>query len=117
MLLYSNIVRTFYSSNYKYEKERIVKFWNYFFGFFIKNIKRKFFISEFFILLKEYYIYDLLLFLKKFLYFKKFLKKKFKYFSYSDLLLYKKRVSKNNLLIKNKDYNIIKNLLYINKIN
>ena len=62
-LFLQNIFRSFYSNYYYYQTTRIKKFWNYFFTFFLQNIKKRFFVLNYKNNLNNKYIYDLLLFL------------------------------------------------------
>jgi hypothetical protein len=112
-------LRTIFYRNYrKFLFFRLKKFWNYFFSFFLQNIKKRFFFSNFIINqnitnikdIYENYIYDLLFFLKKFFFFNRYLRK------YFNLYTLNKRIKKNNKYTKKKFTNIFKKLsLYINK--
>lgn len=76
----------FYNQYNKLVYLRIKKFWNYFFLFFISNIKNKFHFSNLytskFNLLYIDYIFDLLLFLKKYFFFNLFIRKYYNKFFY-----------------------------------
>jgi hypothetical protein len=76
-----NIFRSFYSNYYYYYVTRITKFWNYFFTFFLQNIKKRFFILNYKNFINNNYIYDLLLFLKKFIFFNRYLRRYFNSFN------------------------------------
>lgn len=75
IIYWKNQFRTIFYRNYKrFLFFRMRKFWNYFFSFFIQNIKKRFFFSNsinFYNVnnIHENYIYDLLFFLKKFVFF------------------------------------------------
>jgi hypothetical protein len=119
VIFWKNRLRTIFYRNYrKFLFFRLKKFWNYFFSFFIHNIKKRFFFSNFIINKDivnikynyENYIYDLLLFLKKFFLFNRYLKKHFNLYSL------KKRLTKFNNMNKKKTTSVYKNLtVMINK--
>ncbi len=74
-----------------YYTSRIKKFWNYFFTSFLQNIKKRFYYQH---NLNLNYVYDLLLFLKKYIFFNRFLRKYFNVNSYKKRFIY----FKNKLL-------------------
>ena len=94
----------FYRNYRRFLFFRMKKFWNYFFSFFLQNIKKRFFfwntINNFDTTniknIYENYVYDLLFFLKKFFFFNRFLKK---YFNLNSL---NKRIEENNIKSKQK---------------
>lgn len=88
-IMYQSI---WYKNYYKFFYYRVKKFWDYFFLFFLQNVKKRFYLSNIFV--KDfhiYYIFDLLLFLKKFFYFNKYLKK------YFNKVHYLKKIKNNKL--------------------
>ncbi len=116
VIFWRNKLRTIYYRNYKkFLFLRLKKFWNYFFSFFLQNIKKRFFFSNFIINQNtinikynyENYIYDLLLFLKKFFLFNVYLKKHFNLYSLN------KRLTKFSTTSKKKITSAYKNLTFI----
>jgi hypothetical protein len=94
-IFYKKLYRViFYNKFSKLYVFRIRKFWNYFFLFFISNIKNKFYFSNLytnkFNLIYVDYIFDLLLFLKKYFFFNLFLRKYYNKFIYLKKFKYHK---------------------------
>lgn len=87
-----------YKNYYKFFYYRVKKFWDYFFIFFIQNVKKKFCFSHSVLNnVKEFhvdYIFDLLLFIQKFFYFNKYLKKYFNKTNYIKKIKNKKEKKK-----------------------
>lgn len=93
-IYYKKLYRViFYNKFSKLFYVRIKKFWNYFFLFFISNIKNKFHFSNIytnkFNIIYIDYIFDLLLFLKKYFLFNLFLRKYYNKFFYLKKFKYK----------------------------
>lgn len=108
----------FYRNYRRFLFFRLKKFWNYFFSFFLQNIKKRFFfwnmITNFDTIniknIYDNYVYDLLFFLRKFFFFNRFLKKYFNIYSLNS------RIKQN--IIKNKKKNLLnfrKISIYINR--
>lgn len=124
-LFLQQIFRSFYSNYLYYYTSRIKKFWNYFFTFFLQNIKKRFFILNYKDNINNNYLYDLLLFLKKFIFFNRFLRRYFNSYNYKkkfNLLKNKKNNENNNfinfLFKRVSNALLLKNLLLtINKFN
>lgn len=104
-IFFKNLFRSFYSNYYFYYTLRLKKFWNYFFTFFLQNIKRRFFLLNYKNHIHNNYVYDLLLFLKKFIFFNTFLKRYFNSYSYKkSFSILKKKSSLSSSRCKINDF-------------
>ena len=96
----NKIFRSFYMNYSYYIIKKIKKFWNYFFTFFIKNIKKRYFFTNNIIIDSENITLNLTLFIRKFLLFQQYIKTYLKAdYTNRKYLIYNKYINKKNKLI------------------